>query len=111
MASVNRPNNPCKNPHCGNTLFIRDYEFDYSVEPVKSARIWKCTNCTWTQARETRNRRTNKTRAFDLYLTIRKEWEEIDKALDTLCATDNPNRISNGAIMVHSSLFNYHLGK
>lgn len=107
MASINRPNNPCKNTACGNTLFVSGYDdIDGKFSPS-----WQCTNCTWIQPRQLRHRRTNKIRAFDVYLAIRKEWEETDKQLDALCAIDNPNRIPNGAIMVHGSLFNYHLGR
>lgn len=109
MASVHRPNSPCQNPHCGNTLFVADYAYQGEGAERKFVEVWQCTNCSWHQPRQIRNRRTNKRRAYDLYTVIRKEWEETDKALDALTAQDNPNRIPNGCQLVHSSLFNHHL--
>ncbi|SRR6266436_5049105 len=107
MVSVNRPTNPCKNPDCGNTLFLAEQDY----KDGKFSPVWHCTNCSWNQPRQTRNRRTNYRRALDLYFIIRKEWEETDKALDVLIAQDNPNRIPSGCLLVHSSLFNHHLSK
>ena len=103
MAAIHRPKNFCKNPACGNTLFVADY--DYLEGEFKS--VWKCTNCNWVQNRQQRNRKTNSQRAFDLYLVIRKEWKEIDDQLFVLVDSGTPS----GCLLVHSSLNNWHLGK
>jgi hypothetical protein len=111
MASVNRPNSPCKNPHCGNTLFKPDFTYEGGNEDTgegrKRADVWQCTNCSWTQPRQTRSRRTLRGMALDLYREIKAEWKETDAALDALVAAGTPS----GCVLVHSSTFDYHMDK
>lgn len=111
MASVNRPNSPCKNPHCGNTLFRRDICFESGNEETgegrKWAHVWRCTNCSWTQPRQTRSRRTLRAMALDTYCDLKAAWKETDEALDDLVEAGTPS----GCLLVHSSTFDYHMGK
>jgi hypothetical protein len=108
MSAVNRKNNPCQNPHCGNMLFIPDCVFEYKDEKlVLTTRIWKCTNCTWVQPRVVRYRPTNESRAHMLWSRLRNEWQAVNVALDALVAQGAPS----GCILVHSSTYNYHMDK
>lgn len=101
MSAINRAKNPCKNPACGNTLFVADYD----TVDGKFQATWSCTNCTWLQARQQRNRMTNERRAFKLYLGLRDAWKSTDEALDALVAAGTPS----GCLLVHGSVLNYHL--
>jgi hypothetical protein len=69
-------------------------------------KVWRCYNCGAETPRRTVIRRTNHHRAFDAYLEIRKAWEPLDKALDALVLD---GKAKGGAILVHSSVFNWHL--
>jgi|SRR5579864_104251 len=101
MSAINRPTNPCKNPACGNTLFVAEYD---RIDNKWQA-VWQCTNCCWIQPRQQRNRLSNERRAFKLYLALRDAWKSTDEALDALIETGTPS----GCLLVHGSFMNYHM--
>ena len=104
MSATNRPTSPCKNPACGNTLFVADYGYG---ENNKFVPVWCCTNCTWTQPRQPRNRLTNERRALNLYFVIIAEWKNTDAALTALVDAGTPS----GCLLVYGSMMNFHLRK
>lgn len=99
--AINRPTRPCKNPHCGNTLYTKDYE---RVDGVMT-RVWRCTNCNYFELRSNRNRRTNLMRAIDLRDQLKNAWQETDGALALMVDLGHPS----GCELVYSSTFNYHM--
>lgn len=109
MASRERKNHPCPNPHCGSTFYTVDYEYVGEGEQRRFARVWRCVNCTHVEEIKSHPRRTNKRIALDNYRRVKETWKEIDAALDRLTSEQNPNRIPNGCHLVHSSTFNHHL--
>lgn len=48
---------------------------------------------------------------MDLYFILKDAWRQTDDDLRALCAEDNPNRIPNGCLLIHSSLFNHHMSQ
>lgn len=104
MSSVSRPTNPCKNPACGNTLFTAEYSYDGGAE---SKQVWKCTNCTWTQPRTSRNKKNNRARAHEAWRLLREAWNQTNDVLDEIVKCGHPS----GCLLVHSSTFNYHMDK
>ncbi len=109
MAAINRPTKPCLNPHCGNTLFKKDYQYVQRNGERVFEEVFQCTNCTWYQTIKRHPRRTNAMRALAMYQAFKKAWEQVDADLHELCSGDNPNRIPNGCLLVHGSAFNHHL--
>lgn len=109
MSSVNRPKNPCNNPRCGNTLFTAEYDYSVIVHESfdRPKPVWKCTNCSWMQPRTSRNRPTNKSIALDCWREIKAEWLDTDAAVDGIVKAGHPS----GALLVHTSTWNYHLDK
>jgi hypothetical protein len=102
--AINRLKNPCQNPHCGNTLFVADID---TRPNMKYNRVWRCTNCTWTQPRVVRYRPTNEQKAFRLWSKMMEEWNPTNQAIRDLVASGTPN----GCMMVHMSTFNHHMDK
>ena len=84
---------------CGNNLYTK--EVNDALQPV-----WRCGNCFAETPRKRVSRRTNKHRALRSYLAIREAWKATDEALDLLAKAGH---IKGGAVLVHSSMFNWHL--
>lgn|SRR5271157_323126 len=89
--------------NCGNTIYEAEYGRNEKNEFVP---IWRCTNCRHETPRLTRRRGTNHHRAVEAWGKIRDEWKTTDDALDVLVAA---GKIKSGALMVYSSVFNYHM--
>ena len=85
---------------CGNDL----YEATYDDAVV--SKVWRCGNCAAETPRRSIHRPTNHLRAIHGYLAIRKAWEPVDEALNALVTA---GKAQGGALLVHSSTFNYHL--
>jgi hypothetical protein len=102
MSAINRTKNPCKNPACGNTLFVADYAYDAANKFVP---VWHCTNCGTNQPRQQRMRPTNARRAHQAYFAIVDAWKKTDTALTALVEAGVPS----GCLLVHGSMMNYHL--
>ena len=87
---------------CGGDVFSRTWNF----VTADSEPIWRCENCGAESPRKKVSRRTNHHRAIDAYLAIREDWKAIDDALTALV---NDGKAASGSLLVHSSVFNYHL--
>jgi hypothetical protein len=85
---------------CGNNL----YEAGYDEAVVN--KVWRCSNCERETPRKTCHRSTNHLRAIKSYLALREAWKPVDAALDALVSA---GLAQGGALLVHSSVFNYHL--
>ena len=92
---------------CGGDIYESDY-----VRPVDAPEgtewrnVWRCANCFRETPRKRVNRRSNHMRAIQSYLDLSKAWEPVNEALNALVAE---GKAMGGAILVHSSTFNWHL--
>ncbi len=84
---------------CGGDIFEKG--LDDSLQPV-----WRCDNCSRETPRKRVIRKSNRSRAIESYLAIRADWKATD---DRLTAVIDSGKAKTGALLVHSSCFNYHL--
>ena len=105
MSATNRPNHPCSNPHCGNTLYEATYGWS---EKTDMDPVWRCTNCGQDTPRITRQRKTLSLKRWDVYHEIKNAWNEVDEELFDLCVGP---RVPNGCLLVYLGHNNYHLNK
>lgn len=103
MDNVNR-SVKCANERCGNTI----YEAAYSFDTGKAVPVWRCTNCMRETPRHTRNRPTNKSKAWKLWAELRQEWAETNTALDAFVRA---GKTPSGCLLVHTSTWNHHVNK
>lgn len=87
---------------CGSTLY--EYTWDFSVSPAKP--VWQCTNCCKQTPRVQHHRRSNRSRAFAEWGNLNTAWKETDAALWALVEA---KVVASGALLVHSSTWNYHM--
>jgi len=97
----------CSNPVCGNTIYEPTYKFA-DDDSGKMTPIWTCMNCHAETPRLTRHRPTNKSRAIDLWKTIREEWKETNEKIERLVAEQT---LPSGALLAYSSTWNWHLDR
>src|SRR5215813_13486996 len=86
---------------CGGDI----YRKDMSGEGYRD-RVWVCDNCGRETPRRRVSRRTNHHRAIEAVIAIRDEWKPIDAALDALVEAGT---VKAGNLLVHSSVFNWHV--
>ena len=96
----------CPNEHCGNTVYEADLDVDYTTDPITFRPIWRCMNCLRETPRTTRHRPTNRALALQAWRELKDAWKTTDDALDALVAS---GKVKSGAILVHGSVFNYHM--
>jgi len=84
---------------CGGDIYTRTLD-------NACVRVWRCENCGQYTPRKTVSRRTNHHRAIAAYLTLREAWKATDDALNALVTAGHA---AGGAVLVHSSTFNWHL--
>lgn len=90
--------------NCGNTLYEATYGRNSEDKLIP---VWKCTNCGVETPRHSRNRRTNRRRALDLWQSYKNEWKPIDEALDMIIDAGQPS----GCLLAYGSTFNTWLDK
>jgi len=86
---------------CGGDVYEKT--LDDTLQP-----IWKCDNCGRETPRKRVSRKSNRSRAITAYLAVKETWKPVDDALDALVSS---GKAMGGALLVHSSTFNYHLRK
>lgn len=86
---------------CGGDVYEPTVDVDKNYAP-----IWRCANCFALTPRRRGHRRTNHLRAVQAYLDLRKAWEATDAGLDALITAGT---VASGALLVYSSVWNWHL--
>lgn len=103
----------CPTPGCGCTIYTATYAIKYvgndAVNDTESMQpIWRCCNCQAETPRHSRSRKSLRARRWEVISEIRKAWESTDEELRQYV---DLGFCKGGALLVHSSTFNWHLGK